>query len=837
MLSVAAPGNYTWGLDGNPFGVGPTITASIGGTYSATIMAANGCTATSFVVVTFTPDNTPPTITCPATQTLVLGANCTANLPNYTSLATTSDNCGVQNVTQSPIAGTTVSAPGNMMVTLTVTDINGLTNTCSFTVSKVDNTPPSITCPTIQTLVLGASCTATLPNYTTLATAGDNCGVQGVTQSPIAGTTVSGAGNMTVTLTVTDINGLTNTCSFTVSKVDNTPPSITCPTTQTLVLGASCTATLPNYTTLATTGDNCGVQGVTQSPAAGTTVSGAGNMTVTLTSTDSSGLTNTCSFTVSKVDNTPPSITCPTTQTLVLGASCTATLPNYTTLATTGDNCGVQGVTQSPAVGTTVSGAGNMMVTLTVTDINGLTNACSFTVSKVDNTPPNITCPATQNLVLGASCTAALPNYTTLAVTSDNCGVQSVTQSPAAGTTVSGAGNMTVSLTVSDANGLLGSCSFLVVKVDNTPPMLSCFNQTIIFNGEPSIALDPDDLVDATDNCGIQSISLSPNSISSSQVGQIIPVLVTVTDVNGNSDNCTSLITVSGLPSGWSQNINGVACANGNNIAYNASTEVWTATSTNCYYSSPFTSDAMGFGQRTLCGNGSITAQVTGISGTALGWAGIVMRESNAPGAKKVQLMTNLSNFLRREVRSVTNGPAVPQQFQAFNRYWLRLTRTGSQIVAHSSSDGINWVQVLAITLPMNSCIEMGLVVTNYSQNSTVTATFDNVSYIGNGPSPMYTIPGEGVIESEEQYQPDFSVYPNPTSGELNMDLQEYLGKNVQIELYSLEGKLMQLIQLDEVLQNSQTILLDKYASGMYFVKLKSAGLPDVTKRVVLTKG
>ncbi|MBK7426243.1 MAG: T9SS type A sorting domain-containing protein [Saprospiraceae bacterium] len=137
----------------------------------------------------------------------------------------------------------------------------------------------------------------------------------------------------------------------------------------------------------------------------------------------------------------------------------------------------------------------------------------------------------------------------------------------------------------------------------------------------------------------------------------------------------------------------------------------------------------------------------------------------------------------------------------------------------------------------MGSCIQMGLVATNYSPNSTVTATFDNVSYIGNGPSPMYTIPGEGVIESEEQYQPDFSVYPNPTSGELNMDLQEYLGKNVQIELYSLEGKLMQLIQLDEVLQNSQTILLDRYASGMYFVKLKSAGLPDVTKRVVLNKG
>jgi hypothetical protein len=69
---------------------------------------------------------------------------------------------------------------------------------------------------------------------------------------------------------------------------------------------------------------------------------------------------------------------------LALGANCTATLPNYTSLATTGDNCGVQSVTQSPAAGTTVSGAGNMTVTLTVTDVNGLTNSCTFTVTKVD---------------------------------------------------------------------------------------------------------------------------------------------------------------------------------------------------------------------------------------------------------------------------------------------------------------------------------------------------------------------------------------------------------------------------------------------------------------------
>jgi regulation of enolase protein 1 (concanavalin A-like superfamily) len=373
--------------------------------------------------------------------------------------------------------------------------------------------------------------------------------------------------------------------------------------------------------------------------------------------------------------------------------------------------------------------------------------------------------------------------------------------------------------------------------VDNSPPSVQCFNQTIYFNGENSIPLNSNDLVSANDNCGIQSITLLPNSISSNQVNQTVPVLVTVTDINGNTATCTSQITVSGLPPGWSSTSNGIGCADGNDIEYNPSTQVWTATSTNCYYSSPFTSDETTFAQRTLCGNGSITAEVTGITGTSLGWAGLVMRESNSPGAKKVQIMTNLSNLHRREVRTVTNGPAAPQQFPSNNRHWLRLVRTGNQIVAYSSPNGINWFQVLVVNVPMNSCIQMGLVVTNYSQNSTVVATFDNVSYTGSGPAPSYTLPNDEMLATNEKYQPDFNVYPNPTSGELNLDMREYIGKNVQIELYSLEGKLMQLIRLDEVQQNVQTMLLDRYTGGMYFVKLKSAGLPDVTKRVVLTKG
>ncbi len=755
--------NYTSGSD---LAVTPTQTT----TYTlVSVSDSENCPAmVSGSAIVTVEDVTDPVFDCNTLITIMANTNsetCNANVS--ITIPTATDNC------DGPLVATGVRddmtelfAPyptGTTIITWTFQDEADNSIQCLQYVVVTDNTPPVITCPDTQTLVLDTDCSASTPNYTALATPNDNCGVLGLTQSPLAGTTVSDVGNMTVTLMVTDVNGLTNTCSFTVNKVDNTLPTISCPDIQTLVLDADCSASIPNYTALATPNDNCGVLGVTQSPIAGTSVSDAGNMTVTLMVTDVNGLENSCSFNVNKVDNTAPSITCPGNQTLILAADCTASLPDYISLALEGDNCGVQGVTQSPLAGTSVSDAGNMTVTMTVTDVNGLTNSCSFNVTKFDNTLSTITCPNTQTLVLDTDCSASLPDYTTLANPDDNCGVLGVTQSPLAGTTVSDAGNMTVTLTVTDVNGMSNNCSITVTTEDNTPPAVECFNQTINFNGEMNIPLDSDDLVETADNCGIQSISLSPDHISSNQVGQTVPVLLTVTDNSELTSTCISQITLGGLPSGWSQNVNGVGCSEGSFIGYDSETEVWTATSTNCFYSSPFTSDANAFAQRTLCGNGSITAEITDISGTALGWAGIVMRESNAPGAKKVQVMTNLSNFLRREVRSVTNGPAHPQQIPAFNRYWLRLTRTGNQIVAHSSSDGVNWFQVLAVNLTMNSCIEIGLVVTNSNQNSTVTATFENVSYTGNGPIMPVSNP-DNILSATANKQPDFSVYPKINS-------------------------------------------------------------------------
>ena len=210
------------------------------------------------------------------------------------------------------------------------------------------------------------------------------------------------------------------------------------------------------------------------------------------------------------------------------------------------------------------------------------------------------------------------------------------------------------------------------------------------------------------------------------------------------------------------------------------------------------------------------------------------MRETGeVADAKKVQLMTNLSNLSRREVRYTTGGSSYPQQFPSNQRYWLRITRTSNQFVGYVSPNGQTWYQVMAVTVDMNTCIEVGLVVTNYQPISMVNATFANVNISGSGSALAMPDENQDLVQ-EDIESPNFNLFPNPTTGELNLDLTQYLNKTVRIEVWSVEGSLLQFIKLEELQTTLERLDLSAYDSGTYLIRVKAEGLPDVTKRVVL---
>ena len=233
-------------------------------TVTLTITDATGNTATCNATVTVE-DNVNPTITCAAEQTQTADAsNCSAAV---TVLApATADNCGVASISNdyNNTADASDTYPvGTTTITWTVTDDNNNTNTCTQKITVRDNENPSITCAADQTQTADAgSCNAVI-TVLSPATA-DNCGVQSVVNDFNNTADASGTysvGITTITWTVTDIHGNTNTCTQDITVEDDENPTITCAANQTQTADAGVCEAIVNVTAPAAA-DNCGVQSV-----------------------------------------------------------------------------------------------------------------------------------------------------------------------------------------------------------------------------------------------------------------------------------------------------------------------------------------------------------------------------------------------------------------------------------------------------------------------------------------------------------------------------------------------------------------------------------------------
>ena len=375
---------------------------------TVTDLCFNVSTCTAIVTVV---DNTAPVISCFGDTTISKDANCTYTMPDLTFRVNRADACGfnANSVTQSIPVGTIFGASvTSMPVTLTVTDKNGNSSTCTFTINFVDVTPPVIAgCPTniiVNTGLGNALCSQTAT--WTPPTATDACIICCSTQ-PITGNFAPGAtfpvGVTTVTYTATDVSGNTSTCSFTVTVIDNTRPLIAnCPANVSVNTGVGRTTCNQIATwTEPTATDNCTAAGSlirTRSHAPGS-VFPVGVTTVTYTFADAAGnVSLPCTFTVTVIDNTVPIITCPgnIVNPPINTAGCLATV--VTANPTFSDNCQVTrltwaitgaGITPSATspttginfLGTRTFNFGVTTVTYTATDASGNTATCSYTVS------------------------------------------------------------------------------------------------------------------------------------------------------------------------------------------------------------------------------------------------------------------------------------------------------------------------------------------------------------------------------------------------------------------------------------------------------------------------
>jgi hypothetical protein len=160
--------------------------------------------------------NRPPEAHC-HNVTVSASSNCSANASiDNGSSDPDGDSITLAQSPQGPYA------LGDTSVTLTVTDGNGGSSTCTATVTVVDNTPPQITCPANVSVTAPFGQSLLVVTYPS-PSAADNCPGVGAICSPPSGSTFP-LGPTTVTCTATDASSNTANCSFMVTV---SPPQLT----------------------------------------------------------------------------------------------------------------------------------------------------------------------------------------------------------------------------------------------------------------------------------------------------------------------------------------------------------------------------------------------------------------------------------------------------------------------------------------------------------------------------------------------------------------------------------------------------------------------------------
>ncbi|MDC8003313.1 HYR domain-containing protein [Aureisphaera galaxeae] len=285
-----------------------------------------------------------------------------------------------------------------------------------------------------------------------------------------------------------------------------------------------------------------------------------GANTVTLTATDAAGNTDTCTATVTVRDTVAPTITCQDLS-VQLDASGSVNIPATILNAGAFDNCMIDTIAFVESTGTAfaeVDENQNLTITAPAGAVITSVDFASYGTPNGSNGSYTIGgCHATNSVAIVEDIALGNNTFTipaTNAVFGDPCfgtfkrlyvtvGYSVLASNMAY--TCSDIGANTVTLMALDVNGRSTTCTPTITLEDNTAPNAVCQNITVQLDASGSASITAADVDGgSTDNCGIASMSVSPDTFNCAQEGATIPVTLTVTDVNGNTSTCTANVTV-----------------------------------------------------------------------------------------------------------------------------------------------------------------------------------------------------------------------------------------------------------------------------------------------------
>ncbi len=335
-------------------------------------------------------DQTPPTAVCKNIDVQLDGLNEASVLIDDIE-GVSYDNCAIfsSEILTGQTNYTCLDAGLEFEVELKVTDVNGMSGTCTSKVMVLDdlnpcNQPPVAACQNI-TVGTGTDCVAKInanqvdngssdPDLDVLIYSLDNDGPFSI-------------GEHKVSLIVSDPSGESDQCEATVTVEDNTPPKAACKNL-TVYLNVDGEALIkPDQIDNGST-DNCGTVNLFNVLPNSFTCADVGVNIVTLTVTDNNGNVSTCKAEVTVEDNVAPVSLCKTA-TVQLDASGNGSITAANIDDGSNDACDIKTLSVAPN-SFTCADVGTNIVTLTVTDNNNNVSTCTAEVTVGNGALPNV---------------------------------------------------------------------------------------------------------------------------------------------------------------------------------------------------------------------------------------------------------------------------------------------------------------------------------------------------------------------------------------------------------------------------------------------------------------
>ena len=792
-----------------------TKTASTSGTCSAVIIVTvtDGCGNSATRTYNTRIDNTPPTVTAGtigSCYTTVAAAQAAA-----IAATTATDNC----------PGTltkTASISGTCSAVIIVTVVDGCGNSASVTYNtRIDNTPPTVTAGTIGSCYTTVAAAQAAAIAATTAT--DNCPG---TLSKTAST--SGTCSAVITVTVTDGCGKTASVTYN-TRIDNTPPIVTagtigsCYTTVAAAQAAAIAAT--------TATDNC--PGTLTKTAS---TSGTCSAVVIVTVTDGCG--NSASVTYNtRIDNTPPTVTagtigsCYTTVAAAQAAAIAAT--------TATDNC-------PGSLTKTASTSGTCSAVITVTVTDGCGNSATKTYNtRIDNTPPVVTCKANQTrLTNNGYCTyAAIGTEFNVLSATDNCpgdvGLSYTLSGATSGSginTLNGStfntGITTVTWKATDGCGNIATCSFNITVNDdqNSTGYIIYAKSYAKFGEENDINGD----IGVTDAIGSaefkKNTNLNPFFVKAKNISVQLPANVSnrfYTPATGGPNPPFMIYNGSGGSGTLNANVNGTYNGNYKNLTVKAGI---TAT---------FTGNDFGKINIEEGANVTFTAPVINLQELSVAKGKKNVNTTNVYFANPTSVKIFDKVTVEEDCMINVNGPKVTFYLGDNNKDEEKFIVTGD-----------NTMITLNIMIPNGK-----LKVSGGPRYGIMTGWFITEKIESNGSRTIWNkydcsglpqfarVSSENVepqikekpIEIETPVVADVfavKIYPNPTPGDFNIQVITKSNEPIMVRIMDVNGRLVQAST--KLTKQGLIAMTNKLPGGTYFVEVTQGKNHSVTKLVKL---